>query len=148
GFYRNLLNEELKKFLSPWAFDEGQDIEFGGMIHRSDLMAFVESRPYVDYVTDFFLFHIFPREQEELLPLQVPTLFSTQPTLSDMTIQTDFLVGSEVELAQAVSPRSIMVSHPEHRITVVEAGDVSCQGISDFGLGQMIVGIDMELGLS
>ncbi|MEN0006795.1 MAG: hypothetical protein AAF798_21755, partial [Bacteroidota bacterium] len=47
GFYRNLLNEELKKFLSPWAFDEGQDIEFGGMIHRSDLMAFVESRPYV-----------------------------------------------------------------------------------------------------
>lgn len=147
GYYRNQLNEELRKFLSPWAYDEGQDIEFGGRIHKSDLMAFVESRSYVDYVTDFKLYHIFDSENEEIPQLDTSIIPEGSITLSDMSINTDFIVGIDIELAQAVSPRSILVSFPEHRITVVEEGDVVCQGIDGFGLGQMIVGIDFEVGL-
>lgn len=58
AFYTDLLRKELVQFLSPWAFEEGKDISFGGRIYKSSLIDFVEERSYVDYVTDFKLFHI------------------------------------------------------------------------------------------
>ncbi|HET6992293.1 MAG TPA: baseplate J/gp47 family protein, partial [Bacteroidia bacterium] len=53
GYYDNVLIEDIKKFLSPWAFDEGFDIVFGGKIHSSYIINFIEERPYVDFLTDF-----------------------------------------------------------------------------------------------
>jgi uncharacterized protein (DUF2267 family) len=53
GYYDNLLIEDIKKFLSPWAYDEGFDIVFGGKIHSSYIINFIEERPYVDYLEDF-----------------------------------------------------------------------------------------------
>ena len=58
SFHVGLLRQELVRFLSPWASEEGRDISFGGKIHKSSLIDFVEERPYVDYVTDFRLYHI------------------------------------------------------------------------------------------
>jgi hypothetical protein len=58
AFYTDLIRKELVQFLSPWAFEEGKDISFGGKIYKSSLIDFVEERSYVDYVTDFKLFHI------------------------------------------------------------------------------------------
>ncbi|NTU58404.1 MAG: hypothetical protein HGB00_05730 [Chlorobiaceae bacterium] len=58
AFHLDLLRQELVRHLSPWAFEEGRDISFGGKIHKSSLIDFVEERPYVDYVTDFRLYHI------------------------------------------------------------------------------------------
>jgi hypothetical protein len=58
SFHVGLLRQELVRFLSPWASEEGRDISFGGKIHKSSLINFVEERPYVDYVTDFRLYHI------------------------------------------------------------------------------------------
>jgi hypothetical protein len=57
-FYTQLLNEGIIRFLSPWAFDAGQDIGFGGKIYKSALINFVEEQPYVDYVEDFRLIHL------------------------------------------------------------------------------------------
>ncbi len=54
--YRALLEEELIAFLSPWAHDADRPISFGGHVHRSVLLDFVEERPYVEYVTDFRLY--------------------------------------------------------------------------------------------
>ncbi|NTW50755.1 MAG: hypothetical protein HGB19_13700, partial [Chlorobiales bacterium] len=63
-FYKALLQTELVNFLSPWAFGEGKDISFGGKIYKSSLIDFVEEQPYVDYVTDFKLFHKIGEEPE------------------------------------------------------------------------------------
>ncbi|MBN1209714.1 MAG: hypothetical protein JXB05_33000 [Myxococcaceae bacterium] len=52
------LKQEINAYLSPWAFAEGADIVFGGAIHRSTLLHFVERRPYVDFVTDFRVTHL------------------------------------------------------------------------------------------
>jgi hypothetical protein len=57
SFHVNLLREEVTRFLSPWAFSNGAGPSFGGTVHKSVLINFVEERPYVDYVTDFRLFH-------------------------------------------------------------------------------------------
>jgi hypothetical protein len=57
-FYTNKLKEAITRFLSPWAFPGGSGSpSFGGKIYKSVLINFVEEQPYVDYVTDFQLFH-------------------------------------------------------------------------------------------
>jgi Baseplate J-like protein len=58
GYYSSQLNEDIKKFLSPWAFEEGSDIKFGGKLHASFILNFIEEREYVDYITDFALFKL------------------------------------------------------------------------------------------
>ncbi len=56
GFYLPRLNEEVRRFLSPWAFDESADIVFGSRVSANLVVYFLEERPYVDYVTDLKLF--------------------------------------------------------------------------------------------
>jgi hypothetical protein len=58
-FYETKLREAITRFLSPWAFPGGGHPSFGGKIYKSVLINFVEEQPYVDYVTDFQLFHVF-----------------------------------------------------------------------------------------
>lgn len=53
------LGEAITRFLSPWAFPGGGRPSFNGKIYKSVLINFVEEQPYVDYVTDFELFHSF-----------------------------------------------------------------------------------------
>ena len=55
GYYLDLLDREIQGFLSPWAFEAGAEIHFGGQVYPSSILNFVEERPYVDYVLDFAL---------------------------------------------------------------------------------------------
>lgn len=55
-FHSEQLIERLKQFLSPWSFDSGRDISFGGTIYKSVLLDFVEEIESVDYVTDFKMY--------------------------------------------------------------------------------------------
>jgi hypothetical protein len=59
SFYATKLREDLTRYLSPWAFPGGGHPSFGGKIYKSVLINFVEEQPYIDYVTDFQLFHAF-----------------------------------------------------------------------------------------
>lgn len=56
-YYEGKLNEEIKTFISPWAYGQEEDIIFGGKINRSLILNFIEEREYVDYVTDFVMWH-------------------------------------------------------------------------------------------
>jgi len=55
-FYRNKLIEEIKRFLSPWAFDDTQDIRLGGTLDAGVLVNFIAERSYVDFVANLKLF--------------------------------------------------------------------------------------------
>ena len=57
SYYSDLLQQEITSFLTPWAASEATDIEFGGKIHKSTLINFIEERSYVDYITDVMMFH-------------------------------------------------------------------------------------------
>ena len=50
SFYLKKIEEEILKFLSPWAFDETKEITFGVELHRSILIAYLEKLEYVDYL--------------------------------------------------------------------------------------------------
>jgi hypothetical protein len=56
GFYRQQLNAELNRFLSPWAYEGGAEIVIGGRVYANVLINFIEERPYVDYVAHIRLF--------------------------------------------------------------------------------------------
>ncbi len=56
GYYQHLLNEELQRYLAPWAYDRSAEIVFGGAINSSLIVNFVEERSYVDYVAGIKLF--------------------------------------------------------------------------------------------
>ena len=66
SFYTQLLNEEIEKFLCPWAYSTQAEIPFGSKISKSVLLNFVEERPYVDFVTCFELHHLL-RDGETVL---------------------------------------------------------------------------------
>jgi hypothetical protein len=55
NYFRGRLQEEIARYLSPWAYDGIADIRFGGKIPKSALIDFIEDRPYVDFITDVVL---------------------------------------------------------------------------------------------
>lgn len=132
GFYSEVLNEELRRHLSPWAYDEGAEISFGGKIYASQLLAFVENREYVDYVTDFKLFQR-----------------DTGPGVGESCIKIDlFVYGNggyfEKETATASTSASILVSSAQHQINVLQPGSYPCEGpeICPGGIGCWYLEID------
>ena len=49
SYYNNQLNEDLKAFLAPWTSDP-ENFNFYRTLYKSQILYFIEQRPYVDYV--------------------------------------------------------------------------------------------------
>ena len=150
GFYAETLDVDLQRFLSPWAFEEGRDIVFGTRIFRSELLRFVEERPYVDYVTRFDLYHAFdgpPLDGVGFMEIGLDFVISPDPVPATgaMQIGTDFIVGRPVDAAISTRTDAILVSHPAHRIEPVMPGAESCPGVTQLGIGYMSVGLDFTV---
>lgn len=96
GFYGQQLNQEIKQFLSPWAYGQ-TDIVFGQRIHASVILNFIEERGYVDYVTCFAMDQI----------------------LADKVL-------TNVEEAIPQTGASILTSVVTHDIEVLETDDCEC----------------------
>lgn len=56
GYYLQELDQELQRFLAPWAYEQSAEIVFGGKINASLIVNFAERRPYVDYVAGIKLY--------------------------------------------------------------------------------------------
>ncbi len=151
GFHALLLEEEIKKFLSPWAYEEGEDIVFDGKISASEILAFIEGREYVDHVTDFELYH---RHRGMLgggigdtqIALDFVIGDSPEPTINTSgtgkIIGIDFVIGVPVATATTTRPDAILVSNDHHRIGVLAADQKVCEGVQVIGIGQMVIGLD------
>jgi acetyltransferase-like isoleucine patch superfamily enzyme len=150
GYYAALLERELQRFLSPWAFEEGQDIVFGARIYRSAVLAFLEDRDYVDFVSDLRLYHGFDGPARGgigrmFIGRDFVIRPNPRPAVSAMTIGSDFVVGAGVEVAEATKPHAILVSHREHRITPLDVGLGPCSGAGVLGIGYLTVGLDFDV---
>lgn len=91
GYYETQLNEDIIGFLSPWISGESRDILFGGQIHKSVILNFVEELDYVDYVREF--------RMNQFIPM---------PTTEELRI--------DINEAVASSARTVFVSHDQHLI--------------------------------
>lgn len=147
GYYAGILEEEIKRFLSPWSYDEGEDIVFGGKIHASEILAFIEGRDYVDYITDFALYHQYKGKRpggigEMKINEDFIISLTPEPSVggSGKIIGEDFVVGVPVDVAATTRPDAILVSGDSHRIRV--ESDEVCEGTQSIGIGDMVIGLD------
>ena len=71
-YYKEVLNDDLNRFLSPWAYQDGADIVIGGRIYANSIVDFVDRRPYVDFVANVELFR--SDDGQNFSPVPAPAL--------------------------------------------------------------------------
>jgi hypothetical protein len=104
AYYHDVLLADIEKFLSPWAYNEAKDVEFGGSLYKSVLINYIEELSYVDYLTCVRMYHI-----------------------------VDGVKSVDIDEATSTTARSIFVSYggdetkgePNHNIEFVES-DCNC----------------------
>lgn len=150
GWYSTILNEDLRRFLSPWAYAQEEDIVFDARIYKSEILAFLEGRDYVDYVTDFNLYHSYdglPRDGIGQMTIGSDFVIrpDPHPAVMEMVIGENFIVGRDVDVARTTQPHAILVSHPNHLITPISPGEDRCTGVTQLGIGYMTVSLDFKV---
>lgn len=97
AFYIDELNKSVVSFLTPWSQPGGGEITFGGKLWKSSIINFVEEQVAVDYVETFRLYHKVDIDAPEAAWTPV-----------------------DVEVVEATTARSILVSAPRHSIAEVD----------------------------
>ncbi|WP_215225669.1 baseplate J/gp47 family protein [Echinicola shivajiensis] len=98
SFYLGQIKEDIKRFLSPWAYDQKVTVEFGVTLHRSQLIHYLEELAYVDYLEDLIL---------------MKRLADSPPC------EPKFEEVSEKDFIRPSNPKSILVSAKEHDINLI-----------------------------
>lgn len=155
GYYKQQLNKELKAFVSPWAFNNKEGIYFDAVFYKTDIIRFIETRPYVDYISTFEMYssggetavygigEMVITAAGDLEQLDDFIIGQTiKPAIDDMTIEDNFIVGMPVDVAVASSPSGILVTAEVHRIRVIETGAIGAMSIGGIGIGSMAIEID------
>ena len=122
GFYTKKLNDDIVRFLTPWAFDDGHEVVFGQKIYASSIINFIEEREYVDFITDFLMIICRAGCCEDIMEEPVPQvpideLLDKIAGCCDM----ELLFADEARfqgdiIATPSTPRSLLVSAPKHII--------------------------------
>lgn len=92
GYYKAQLQQDLIRYLSPWAYDMGADIIFDQTIYQGGVIYFIQQLPYVEYVADLGMYRL---------------------------TEDDDPSGPFPEMASD-NPRSVWVSDKQHLITVID----------------------------
>lgn len=130
GYYLKKLNEEIVHYLTPWAFDANADVRFDQKVYASSIIRFIESRSYVDFITDFFM-GVCRNECCPEIKVSKPKKGGDGNEISTLTDCDDLerlmrsnekFIG-ETEVAPS-TPRSILVSVAQHVIIPYEAPDI------------------------
>ena len=85
GYYKEKLNLDIRTFLAPWAIGEFEKLSFGQPVYRSDIIKFLETRDYIDYIIELHMAH------DEL---KVPTLS----------------ISGKLEVVQPITARSVLIA--------------------------------------
>ena len=108
NYYKQVLNDDLNRFLSPWAYEEGADIVIGGRIYANSIVDFVDRRPYVDFLANLELFSSDDGQNFSRVP---------SPSMGD----------PEGYFIEADRPDGILVAAREHQIDLIPDTGYSVQ---------------------
>jgi hypothetical protein len=84
-YYKEKLNIDIRNFLAPWAIGEFEKLSFGQPVYRSDIIKFLETRDYIDYIIELHMAH------DEM---KIPTLS----------------IAANVGIVQTITARSILIA--------------------------------------
>ena len=116
-----LLNDDLVRFLSPWAFDDGAEVVIGGRIYANSIIDFVERRDYVDFVANIKLFRSDDGVDFDLVPVA----------------SADYHVASE-------RPDEVLVAAPRHFFDLLQ--DTAVESATFTGINSMRIELDFTVG--
>ncbi|RLJ79420.1 baseplate J/gp47 family protein [Pedobacter alluvionis] len=114
------LDEELKKFLAPWAYDEQAEIVIGGSIYHNVIVNFIAEKPYIDHVSTIKLLQ----------------------SVDGVTFRDVLNKETEGDVS-IVDPNVILVSADSHEIRVLT--DEEFLETSTEGIGYMAVDVDLKI---
>jgi hypothetical protein len=122
SYYRELLNDELNRYLSPWAYAEGADIAIGGRIYANSIVDFIDGRAYVDYLAHVHLFtsrdgRVFERAQPD--------------AAGELYVETS-------------GPDQVLVAARQHQIDLVSEDGAEEERLA--GIGYMKIELDFVVG--
>ncbi len=101
GFHIQKLNEQINKYLTGTLLTQNRKVELGGTVHSSDILSFMRTLPYVNFITKFSM-------------IQVARDFQGNYQLIDTAREGD--VKSSLS---ATKPWSVLVPAPVHQISVL-----------------------------
>jgi hypothetical protein len=127
GFHLSLLNGELNRHLSPWAFDEGADIVFGGRIHATSILELIDRRPYVDWAGHI---RFFPGAGGRVEATAAPGGGAAG--------------GAVARAVVADRPDAVLVGSPRHQIDLITSTIYEPERFS--GINYMVVELDFQVG--
>lgn len=126
GFYKAQLEEDLRRYLAPWAYQEGEDIVLGGKIYANVIVNFIEERPYIDFVGRINLF-----QSSDGKKFQDSSLFN-KPGDQDANV------------VRADAPEMVLVSALHHDVEVISEG--SFRKELEQGIGHARIEVDFYIG--
>lgn len=118
GYARKTLNDEINRFLSPWAYDDSIDITIGDRIYANSIIDFIDRRPYIDYVYAITLFRSDDGEH----------FIEVAPSLT------------EGYFVAAGRPDGVLVAARNHEIEIGAEGELAERAAT--GVNYMTVGLD------
>ena len=123
GYFRNELNNELISYLSPDIENSFIEKGFDESISKTAILNFIESRPYVDFVTEFSV-------------LQLVEVQKSYKIIDTAKI-------TKIEDLRTISPYAILTSAPEHQIEILLKDKSLNSKIS--GLGDLSIESDFVI---
>lgn len=121
GFAQRRLNDDLIRFLSPWAFDDGAELTIGGRIYANSIVDFIDRRDDVDFVVDIKLFRSLDGADFDLVP----------PVVGDYHVAAD-------------RPDQVLVAAPQHYFDIIP--DTGYQQTSFTGVNYARIELDFIVG--
>jgi hypothetical protein len=120
GRYLKRLNEDIIKFLTPWAFDVNREVVFGGSVYASAIINFIEELDYVDYITCFRMIHIVKGccESDTFIDLSCTDMKKKLDEEVD-SVRKIKLGDRCLNMIEATSPQAILTSAKKHCIELI-----------------------------
>ncbi len=88
--YKENLNNSINAYLSPWAFEQQENIDFQDKIYTSSIIKLIEEQPFVDYLFDFKAKHY----DDDISDIaKSNTKFKSMDTIEPLTDYSLFLPG-------------------------------------------------------
>ena len=119
GKYSQLLSEALLHFICPW-LKKGA-IHFGGSLSKNDVVVFIKNLPYVRFVTQFSMVHVYQVDDDN--------------NLSDTAYR-----PSSGEFIQASKPWSVLTPVSQHLIQFIDKEEYMAPEIT--AIDKMRMGTD------
>lgn len=120
GYYRNVLNRELVQYLSPDSDNYNIDKGFDESISKTEILRFIESRSYVEFVTEFSI-------------LQLVEVQNKHRIIDTAEI-------TKIESLRTISAYAILTSVKQHKIEVIQDSDAMAP--REAGIGDIAVSAD------